>query len=286
MLRRETLSRKDVKSNIDAKPSLLETNVKREYIFDAIKRFKNELWIPKLYQQSRLLNKINPFNKNIIKASLKDALIHDGELINEFESKIKDDYDFLCGEKMYSEGFEFKSLKKNNYNFKTLNKDIDNHLLESLNFPLKTANVYYSDYNNKWNIYAGIKNEIKWGWVRRRSNKVTITFGKNDMLYEMAYIDTSLKDPDDFTRSMPIHAEKTLERLKKTNFDYKPKILDGFLLYLGPKMITKQELKYDPAIVIRDFSNKFYIALDAWKEPFDKYQRSIMDNYSTTVKGL
>ena len=89
--------------------------------------------------------------------------------------------------------------------------------------------------------------------------------------------DSSLKDPDDFTRKVPKRITKLLKKLKKTNFDYQPKILDGFLYKKTflEKNTFFEEVLIDPALVLMTPYGE--ITVDYWeeKEKFRWFRRGI-----------
>lgn len=82
--------------------------------------------------------------------------------------------------------------------------------------------------------------------------------------HNVGYVDHSLKDPDDFTRSVPKKVNELLKKLNRTNYDYLPKILDGYLAFHEVDEIVVSTLQYDPALTI-EVDSKNRIVIDFWE---------------------
>jgi hypothetical protein len=101
--------------------------------------------------------------------------------------------------------------------------------------------------------------------------------------YKATLKNCAYKSTDDFTRRIPSWIQKKIDLLETTHFDYRPKILDGFLvkenLLASPLQKFKTNVKefveavQDPALAIS--IGEHHYALDYWKEPFQ---------YATTRK--
>ena len=93
---------------------------------------------------------------------------------------------------------------------------------------------------------------------------------------QIVYLNPAPKDRDDFTRKIPNHAHATFAALDRAHFEYRPKILDGFLAKMT--RVEIRQVAYDPAILINLGTPEEPIEriVDFWQEPFDPDQPSLM----------
>lgn len=100
------------------------------------------------------------------------------------------------------------------------------------------------------------------------------SFGTEEI--EVVYLQPALKDKDDFTRSIPNHAKATFAILDKTHFDYKAKILDGFLAKMTRVVVSS--VAFDPAIAVNlgTQADPDLRIVDFWREPFKADEPSLM----------
>jgi hypothetical protein len=124
---------------------------------------------------------------------------------------------------------------------------------------------------------------VTWG-----ENRETVAFkfsrsaGKSGMRsldteeIEVVYLQPALKDKDDFTRSIPDHAKATFDVLDQTHFDYKAKILDGFLAKMTRVVVSS--VAFDPAIAVNlgTQAEPDLRIVDFWREPFKADEPSLM----------
>lgn len=145
---------------------------------------------------------------------------------------------------------------------------------------------------------AGIFTDSVWYFsmspVKMTPGRAEFThLGLDNRLYKVIFVDPALKCPDDFTRRIPKHAQHKLDLLKRTHFDYRPKVLDGLLVeeevlrhknWLATKVRNTawaisdgiEEFMMDPAIAVSIGNKEFKLpnvtsnlfAIDFWKEPF------------------
>jgi len=109
--------------------------------------------------------------------------------------------------------------------------------------------------------------------------------GVDHVVRSIQFAEPCFKPVDDFTRSIPKHAQRKLKVLESTHYDYEPKILDGVLVSEKEEQRATPfqdwcEWMQDPALAIRidgptqgsyrdDTAAAFdRYAIDFWREPY------------------
>jgi len=100
---------------------------------------------------------------------------------------------------------------------------------------------------------------------------------ENHAVKKITFANPSFVDPYDFPRRISRSAQKKINVLEKTHYDYQPQILDGLLVdekttkkltFMTPAKAILRQVMEDPALVVAINGKSFVV--DYWREPLKK----------------
>lgn len=122
----------------------------------------------------------------------------------------------------------------------------------------------------------------------------------NQVRYRVTFADHSIKHPEDFTRQIPQRIQRRIGVLERTNFEYIPRIVDGYLLgkeyvdhysgmdsaksFLEEKEDAWRDWAIDPALSIEVCGDRKVI--DFWQEPDEQPMSSTVQAAFAIIFGM